>query len=454
MTVQPPAPASDHAPAPAAPASAGLIIGSTVDMAGVSRAKAVPAHRLADYVRTGMGASPSWNVFCADDRIAFTPRFSVTGDLRLRIAEADLRNLGDDVSWAPATLYEQDGTAAAVCPRSALRRVEDRLTGCGLSALVGHELEFTLFGATAPAPALATGRWSAYGLGSALTAKEFLENLLAASARAGLSVEQVHAEYAPGQYEMSLTPASPVAAADHLVLGRVLVGETARRHGLAVSFSPVPVHGTTGNGAHQHLSLARDGHPLLSGGPHAHGLTDEGASAVGGIVAHLPELMGVLAGSVLSHLRLQPGMWSGAYACWGLENREAAVRLCAATHGNPRGAHLEVKAVDPSANPYLSSAVLLGAALRGIQDGTPPPPEVRVDPATLSDAERARAGASLLPGRLPGVLGLLRASDLAHEVLGEAILEALLAVRTREYETFGTQDPAATAERLRFVWSA
>ena len=46
-----------------------------------------------------------------------------------------------------------------------------------------------------------------------------------------------------------------------------------RRHGLTVSFSPLPVADGAGNGAHLHLSLFRNGMPLLSGGPCPHGLS-------------------------------------------------------------------------------------------------------------------------------------------------------------------------------------
>ena len=61
--------------------------------------------------------------------------------------------------------------------------------------------------------------------------------------------------------------------------------------------------------------------------PAPRGMTPEGESAVAGLVAGLPEAQGVLCGSILSGLRMQPGHWSGAYVCWGTENREAAVRF-------------------------------------------------------------------------------------------------------------------------------
>ena len=47
----------------------------------------------------------------------------------------------------------------------------------------------------------------------------------------------------------------------------------------------------------------------------------------------LAQVQGILAGSAVSSWRLKPGNWAGAFACWGLENREAAIRLMPLTVG-------------------------------------------------------------------------------------------------------------------------
>lgn len=429
-----------------------LVLGSVVDMAGVARAKSVPAPRSAAFHRSGMGASPTWNVFCIDNWVAFTSRLGVAGDLRLRADLAARRLLGDGVAWAPAEFHRQDGALDPGCARGLLRGIRDTVAARGLTALVGCELEFVL---THPDGTAWPGRpWQAYGLGSALDAEAFLADLVAAFDAAGLPLEQVHAEYGAGQYELSLAPADPVAAADGLVAARLLVGRVARRNGLAVSLSPLPFADGAGNGAHQHLSLTRGGVPLLSGGTGPHGLTRDGAAAVAGIVAGLPDLLAVLAGSVLSGHRLQPGHWAGAYACWGLENREAAVRLCAATPGNPHGASLELKCADPSANPYLVTAVMLGVALDGITRNAVLPAEVPADPASLSPAEAARAGAVRLAAGQPEALDRLASSALAERLLGADILDALLAVRRHEQDHYGQLDAASLADLFRFAWSA
>ena len=72
-----------------------LVGGAIVDMAGVARAKYVPAARLEAFHTVGMGASPSWSVFALDGSIAFTPGLGVVGDNRIRIDPANVRCVGD-----------------------------------------------------------------------------------------------------------------------------------------------------------------------------------------------------------------------------------------------------------------------------------------------------------------------------------------------------------------------
>ena len=422
-----------------------LVGGSVVDMAGVARAKYVPVERLATFHRVGMGASPCWSVFCVDGNLAFTPELNVVGDLRIRIDPADLRVVEDGVAWAPGEFHDQGGGSDDMCARSALRRAVATAADAGLTALVGAELECTLLGPDGGHAT--TGARSPYGLRTSLEQAAFLVDLTEAAARVGLGLEQLHMEYGQDQLEVSLSPADPLRAADDVVLARLLLGRVAARHGMQVSFSPYPFAGEVGNGAHLHLSLATEDGPVFGGGPGPHGLTPLGEAAIAGILDALPGLVGVYAGSVLSTVRLQPGNWAGAALCWGLENREAAVRLVAGGPASAHGANVELKVVDPSANPYLAVAALLASAQHGIRGGLPLPPEVPDDPAGSA------ASLPALPVGQAAVLDAFEASPVARAALGAPIMSGLLSVRRYEVETF--PDPAApeVAEALRLSWS-
>lgn len=419
-----------------------IVAGSLTDLAGVTRAKYVPLQRLSAFEKSGMGVSPSWSVFCVDSGIAFTPDIGVVGDLRIRINPDDLRLIDDGVAWAPASLHDQHGNPAPLCTRSLLSDIERSAADRGLTALAGAELEFTLL--SDEGGHASTDPWSPYGMRTSLDRSGFLVDLALAAEMAGLEIEQLHTEYGHDQVEVSLAPATPVAVADSVILARIVIGRVATRHGLKVSFSPVPFEGEAGNGSHLHLSLADVDGPLLSGGTGPHGMRDTGQSAIAGVLDGLPDLLGVYAGSTLSAARLKPGNWAGATKCWGLENREAAVRFVAATPGNPHGANVELKIIDPSANPYLAVLAFLGSALRGIDRKLPLPDEVAEDPAGTVEA---------LPADQDTVLDIFERSTVAAELLTPAVIDALVAVRRYEQRTFGSRPLTDAIAALRLAWS-
>ena len=427
------------------------LLGTFVDSAGVLRAKQVSIDRAPVFHSPGLGASPVWVIFCVDDAIAFTPSFGVVGDMRLRADLDSAVSLGDGSAWAPTELADQDGQPLAFCPRGTLRRQQAAAEADGLEILAATEIEFVAFDATGKSVAGRGG--PAYGLAPLLEHAAFVDDVHRDFDHAGLAIEQLHAEYGPGQIELSVAPAAPLQAADANVLARVLLCRAGRRHGLRLSFSPRPFAAGVGNGAHVHWSFRRAGAPLLSGGTGPHGLTEGGAAVLGGFVRWLPEVIGALAPSLLSGLRLQPSHWSGAFACWGLENREAAVRLCAATPGNPRGANVEVKCIDPSANPYVVNALLLGLGWRGLEERVQLPAETTRDPGPMTDDQRAQAGIVRLESNQSAMLDLLERSKVAQEILGAGLFEALLAVRRHEVEIARSASIEELVERFRFTWS-
>src|SRR2546423_13407006 len=114
---------------------------------------------------------------------------------------------------------------------------------------------------------------------------DYARDLLAALDDQRVRVEQLHPEYAAGQFEVSVAAAAPVRAADDSVLVRQTIRAVSPRHGLRASFAPSVVAGTVGNGGHVHLSAWRNGRNLFDSFPDS-----EGGLAAAGILAHLPAL--------------------------------------------------------------------------------------------------------------------------------------------------------------------
>jgi glutamine synthetase len=428
------------------------VIGTVVNAAGLTQAKTVPIRQTNTFADPGLGASPSWHVFAIDQSgIAFTDEVGVVGDQRLRIDLSALRIVGDGLAWAPASFFHQDATPVPACTRGTLGRVEVALADAGIDAAIGHEIEFLLVdpdGASLP-----TALWAQYGLVGVLEREAFVRDVMALATLSGVAIEQLHPEYGPNQFEISLAPLPPVAAADQLVLTRLIVARAARRQGLRVSLSPAPFADGVGSGAHQHFSLSTGEGPLFSGGTDTDGMTPAGEAAAAGVLRGLPGAQGILCGSIVSGLRMRPGNWAGAYACWGTENREAAVRFIKAGPGSPHGGNVEVKIVDPSANPYLASAAILGLALDGIKTQAPLPAETTIDPARLSESARGQAGIVRLPQAQAEVIAALDNSALLRGILGDAPVDMVVAVRRFEQEHYANLTPHELADKFRMAWS-
>jgi glutamine synthetase len=428
------------------------VIGTVINPAGLTLAKTVPIRRTNAFADPGLGASLVWHAFAIDQTgIAFTDHNGVVGDQRVRIDLSALRFLGDGLAWAPGLFFEQDGTRVPECSRGTLQRIETALGEAGIEAMVGHEIEFLLVqpdGHRLPSTA-----WAQYGLAGVLEHEGFVRDVIAGTSLSGIAIEQLHPEYGINQFEISLAPQSPVASVDQLIATKIIVSRVARRHGMRISFSPAPFVGDVGCGAHQHFSLTNAAGPLFSDGAGAHGMTSKGESAIAGLLRGLPEAQGILCGSIVSGLRLHPGNWAGTYVCWGTENREAAVRFVVSGPGKPYGGNVEVKPVDPSANPYFATAAILGLALDGITGNAVLPTEIKVDPAALSDADLSRAGVAPLSTSQAQTIAALDASQQLRRILGDPAVDATVAVRRFEQEHYAHLNREQLADKFRMAWS-
>jgi glutamine synthetase len=385
--------------------------------------------------------SPVFDVFLFDDAItASASSGGPVGDLRLF---PDLERLvvlaaQPGWAWAPLDRRTQAGEPHPGCQRTFARRMVERAAAMGVQALMGFELEWILDAGNGDEHVPATAG-PGYGMDRLIEVSDYGRDLLAAFEAEGLDVEQFHPEYAPAQFEVPLGPADPVGAADRALLARHTIRAVTHRAGMRCTFAPAVVADGVGSGAHVHTSVWRDGANLLTGGPGPHGITAEGEAFMAGLLDGLPALLAVGAPSVASYLRLVPQHWAAPWRSWGLENRETAVRLVAGS----ADANVEVKCVDAAANPYLLVGAVLALGLHGIERDLRLPPELTVDPATLSEAVR-------LPETLDAALEAFRASELLADAMGAVLFDAVVAVRQAEIERFADASPAEVVAATRF----
>ncbi|MFF9115221.1 glutamine synthetase [Streptomyces massasporeus] len=429
-----------------------------VDTAGIGRVKTVPTARLAAAAAWGVGMSPVFDTFLANDSIVTTDVLgSPDGDLRLYPDLDRLVVLAGQPgwAWAPVDRVTQDGERHPGCTRTFLRRiVTEAAERHGLTFRAAIEIEWTVARGDAPGDAFVPATTGpAYGATRQVELGDYTADLLAACAAQGVDVEQVHPEYAAGQFEISVGAVDPVAAADRSVLVRQTVRAVAQRHGLRVSFAPAVVGRGVGNGGHVHLSAWRDGANLHAGGAGRYGMTAEAESFTAGILAHLPALTAVTAPSPASHLRLRPSQWAGVFTAWGRETRETALRVVTGTAGlRDRAANLEIKPVDLAANPYLAIGSLIAAGLDGLTSSAPLPEETTGDPAHLGEAEAAARGVRRLPDSLERAVEAFRDDEALRTALGPVLADAVIAVRQGEQASVAGLDDDRVAAAYRWVY--
>jgi glutamine synthetase len=408
------------------------VLGLTIvwaDNNGIPRSRTVPRAGLAAAAKQGVGITSLFAVFDTHDAIvyAYEGLSTPSGDVRLVPVLERMQPLAGQpgLAWAPGRQLEVDGSTSPYDQRAVLEAQLERARELGLEIRAGYEVEFFVGrDAEGVEPAHHGPAYSPHAL---LAIDEFIIQLLADFEHNGLAIGQLHAEYSLSQVELSLPATDPVTAADDQLLARQTILAAARAHGLRVSFAPLVTAAGVGNGWHIHSSVWRGETNLLSGD---RGPGPDGASYIAGLLRDLPAIVAVTAPSVPSLSRLRPGYFASAYAFWGVENREAALRyvpdgkLVGEGHAN-----IELKPSDASGNPYLALAVVIAAGIAGIEDGLTAPASVEQDPGTWTEEEREREGIARLPSTPEEQEQALLGSDRVRAVLGEPLLGAFLAVR-------------------------
>jgi glutamine synthetase len=342
---------------------------------------------------------------------------------------------------AAAMLADQvnpDGSPWDGCARTFLKQAIAELADVGYELQASFEPEFTLghYEGASFTPIDESLCYSATGFH---LAHDYTIDLVDALIKQGLEVEHYYPELGHGQQEVPIRHAPALRAADNHVLLRETVRAVAIRHGLWASFAAKPLPMQAGNGAHLHASLWADGTNAFADSAGQYGLSKVGYQFLAGVLAHLPGLVALTCGTVNSYRRLAPQMWSGAFACYGPDNREAAIRICSPI-GSAGSVNLELKPVDSTGNPYLALGAFIYAGIDGIRRSLDAGEPVLVDPATLDGATRERLAVFRLPSNLGVALDALEADSYLMSALGPLRSTAYLAVKRSEAEHFRVHD--------------
>ncbi len=201
-------------------------------------------------------------------------------------------------------------------------------------------------------------------------------------------------------------------------------GKIIRRHeleGLFTSSRGMPASMFVRDLAGLHLSMADAQRRNLFADQPDGSLSPLTLHAIGGIRAIIGETMLILAPFLNSWRRFASTIYFLANDTGGIDNRTVALRV---PSDSPQSRHFEHRVAGVDANPYLPSAVTLGAALDGIA--------AQADPglANWGDATKA-ASRGPLPRNWLKAIDAFKSSDFARRLLGVLLHQGFTAIKRR-----------------------
>ncbi|MDR1713394.1 MAG: glutamine synthetase family protein [Coriobacteriales bacterium] len=334
-------------------------------------------------------------------------------------------------------IHTPDGQPFDGDPRYALKRVLKKAEDRGYTMNVGPELEFFYFSNPESTQPLDNGGY--FDLTPLDLASDIRRDTVLSLEKMGIPVEYSHHEVAPSQHEIDLRYDDALSMADAVMTYRLVVKEVAMKHGVYATFMPKPISTENGNGMHTHQSLfSADGENIFfdADDPQGYNLSAVAKSYIAGILKYAPEFTAVTNQTVNSYKRLVPGYEAPVYVTWARRNRSALVRVPLYKPGKELATRIEVRSPDPSCNPYLAFAVMLGAGLAGIDEGLELPEEFTANVYSLSPEELAAAGITTLPASLGEAIDRFEASTLMRSILGEHIHSYFVANKREEWAAY------------------
>jgi glutamine synthetase len=327
-----------------------------------------------------------------------------------------------------ADQFDNAGNPLAVCGRSLLKRTVNDWNALGYQPKVGIELEAYAFTPDDD------GRWQPYDTPGAFVYSTgpfsdplgFTDAIWQSAEKCGFNIEMITSEFDSPQFEFTLRFDDALRAVDDIFLFRLLAREIALEHGILLSFMPKPIENLSGSGVHVNFSLwDEDGNNAIGDNSAADNLSALGRACVAGLMHHHRGLAALLAPTVNSYARLEPGSLSGYWRNWCVDHR--GVTTLITTESGPH-ARIEHRMADGAANPYTLVASVLQAARLGMvhQYGL-----AAAETADCIENHDAEVGVA---DNLGIALKDLQADTALVDCLGEDLVGNLIAIKEDEIE--------------------
>ncbi|HOC30301.1 MAG TPA: type I glutamate--ammonia ligase [Treponemataceae bacterium] len=370
----------------------------------------------------------------------------------VRIEESDMVLVPDLNSfcmfpWRPSPnrvarlicdVYGTDGKPFQGSPRQVLKNVLADGARMGYTLNVGPELEFFLFHTDEEGgPTLRTlDNGGYFDMGPIDLGENARRDMVLTLEEMGFEIEASHHECARGQHEIDFKYSEALEAADRMMTFKITVKTIAQRHGLHATFMPKPIFGIAGSGMHLNLSLSDKTGNAFADPSDENGLSQTAYHFIAGVMKHIKGITAVTNPLVNSYKRLVPEYEAPVYIAWSAQNRSPLIRV---PHAAGAGSRVELRSPDPSANPYLSLALVLAAGLEGIRDKALPPGPVDGNIYEMTSGDRKRRKIGKLPSDLHEAIEEMKKDALVRTVLGDHIFGKYIEAKELEWSEYKTR---------------
>ncbi|BAP85479.1 glutamine synthetase [Paucilactobacillus hokkaidonensis JCM 18461] len=371
----------------------------------------------------------------------------------VRIEESDMYLYPDMATWMVFPWGAEHGKVARVIcdvytadrepfdgdPRNNLIRVLKDMKKAGFTDFnIGPEPEFFLFkmDENAKPTTKLNDQGSYFDMAPMDLGENCRRDIVLELEDMGFEIEAAHHEVAPGQHEIDFKYANALEAADNIQTFKLVVRTVARKYGLHATFMPKPLAGINGSGMHLNMSLFnKTGNTFFD----EHGeleLSDDAYHFLGGLLKHARSFTAICNPIVNSYKRLVPGFEAPVYVAWSGSNRSPLIRVPSSRGISTR---LELRSVDPAANPYLAIAAVLEAGLDGIRNELTPEDSVDRNIYRMNESEREDNHITNLPDTLHNALKDLAKDQVIRDAMGKHLYKSFFEAKNLEYDAYRQQ---------------
>ena len=255
-------------------------------------------------------------------------------------------------------------------------------------------------------------------------------------AKCGINFEKAHHEVTASQHEINLECSDPLGAADRTVLFNYVTQKVAAENGLHATFMPKPFDGQNRNAFHIHLSMMdKKGKNLFYHATEKYNLTKTARQFMGGIIKYARETSILMASTFNSYKAYVVEREAPVVRGWGLKNRSSMVRVPYAS--STESTRIELRNPDPTGNPYLQMAALIGMGLQGIKE------DLDCGQPDLGSTYKVKRkyrvwDRRFLPKSMFEALVEAERSRFLKELLGERIYNNYMALKIADWEEHRT----------------